>query len=652
MAVVVVVVDGLFVVDKSPFFVPHSFPTFRMGSFAFSSSEEQSKRKGFDDTIARARFSLSDHRPSRRRDFLMTSSASNNRNSHSSSSLSNFNAATIAKKNFYGGNFDEDDEGKRKAPAALTRTTIGDNGIVENERTEMTTEDDDIDDDEKRMKILLGEIDPEKEEEEREAKEMEARRKRRREIMESMKKSEEKTTKEKNEGESIEMEETVTIKKKNIPDAPVDAPASAKEEEEETRQKKKKMKKEKDMFDSDSEDMFGESDEEEENGSDANAGENAKMSTTQQKAAAGGTGGAHENNSLALKDNWDDVEGYYRAKLGELLDDGRYEVTETNFGKGVFSSVLKAKDLKSSSFVAIKIIRNNETMRKASKTEIAILKKLSDRDPEHKKHVVQFHRSFEFRGHVFLVFEKLAMNLREAAKKFGRDVGISISAVRVYARQLFVALMHLQKCGIVHADIKPDNVLVNDQLNVLKICDFGSAIFNADNELTPYLASRFYRAPEVVLGLPYSFPIDLWAVGCCLYELYVGKICFPGKSNNEMLKYFVEMKGAVPKKVLRKAAFKEKHFDREENLRIAEVDKVTGKTMFRVFDSNTLSANKTGHLESILSAVCVEHGGDDFERKKVRQLSDLLEKIFILDPERRITASECLQHPFIIDTSK
>ena len=582
--VVVDVVDGLFLVDDGPFFVPH-FPHFFL------------KEKG---RFAAFFFSLND---------------------------------------------DEDDEGKRRKAPDLTFTIGGDNGI-ETERTEMTIDDDD---DEKRLKILLGEIDPEKEEEEREAKEMEARRKRRREITESMKKSEETTAKEKIEGESNDVEETRTIQKKNIPDAPVDAPSSAEEEEEEETRQKKKKKKEKDMFDSDSSDMFGESDEEEENAPNANAGENAKMSTTQQKAAAGG---ARENNPLALKDNWDDVEGYYRAKLGELLDGGRYEVTETNFGKGVFSSVLKAKDLKSSSFVAIKIIRNNETMRKASKTEIAILKKLSDRDPEQKKHVVQFHRSFEYRGHVFLVFEKLAMNLREAAKKFGRDVGISISAVRVYARQLFVALMHLQKCGIVHADIKPDNVLVNDQLNVLKICDFGSAIFNADNELTPYLASRFYRAPEVVLGLPYSFPIDLWAVGCCLYELYVGKICFPGKSNNEMLKYFVEMKGAVPKKVLRKAAFKEKHFDREENLRIAEVDKVTGKTMFRVFDNNALSANKTGRLESILSALCVEHGGDDFERKKVRQLCDLLEKIFILDPERRITASECLQHPFIIDTSK
>ena len=73
--------------------------------------------------------------------------------------------------------------------------------------------------------------------------------------------------------------------------------------------------------------------------------------------------------------------------------------------------------------------------------------------------------------------------------------------------------------------------------------------------------------------------------------------------------------------------------------------------MFRVFDNNTIAANKTGRVESVLATVCVEHGGDDFERKKARQLSDLLEKIFILDPERRITVTECLQHSFIVDTN-
>ena len=565
----------------------------------------------------------------------------------------------------------------------------GEGGDEEDEDDDFD-DDFDFDDDERAVKILLGDIDEAAEARREEERTMEARRKRRREIVESMTTTTTTTTtttqktslgltkettarvvagKEASGEEKANDEKAERTKTRDDDDDALASPPFSRTLTKSTKEHEGK-KKGKDMFDSDSEDMFGESDEEEEeeeeeeeNGTSAMTTNGKRTKTTTRHA--GGLAGKEndEKNQAFLKDNWDDTDGYYRAKLGERLDDGRYEVTETNFGKGVFSSVLKAKDLKrsdtpetssssaSSAFVAIKIIRNNETMRKASKTEVAILKKLSDRDPEGKKHVVQFHRSFEFRGHVFLVFEKLSMNLREAAKKFGRDVGISISAVRVYARQLFVALMHLQKCGIVHADIKPDNVLVNDQLNILKLCDFGSALFNADNELTPYLASRFYRAPEVVLGLPYSFPIDLWAVGCCLYELYVGKICFPGKSNNEMLKYFVEMKGAVPKKILRKAAFKEKHFDRDENLRIAEVDKVTGKTMFRVFDNNTIAANKTGRVESVLATVCVEHGGDDFERKKARQLSDLLEKIFILDPERRITVTECLQHSFIVDTN-
>ena len=572
---------------------------------------------------------------------------------------------------------------KKKSTTQTTTTTLcllfDDDDDMVGERGGDDEEDDeeDDDDDERAVKILLGDIDEAAEERREEERTMEARRKRRREIVESIMTTQTTTT-------TALTKETESLKKKAAFVAgkeesgeKVDEKAERKKTRDDTSppfsrttkstKENEGKKKEKDMFDSDSEDMFGESDEEEEEDYDENGtsamttnGKRTKTTTTTTRYAGGLAGKENdEKNQAFLKDNWDDTDGYYRAKLGERLDDGRYEVTETNFGKGVFSSVLKAKDLErsdspetsSSAFVAIKIIRNNETMRKASKTEVAILKKLSDRDPEGKKHVVQFHRSFEFRGHVFLVFEKLSMNLREAAKKFGRDVGISISAVRVYARQLFVALMHLQKCGIVHADIKPDNVLVNDQLNILKLCDFGSALFNADNELTPYLASRFYRAPEVVLGLPYSFPIDLWAVGCCLYELYVGKICFPGKSNNEMLKYFVEMKGAVPKKILRKAAFKEKHFDRDENLRIAEVDKVTGKTMFRVFDNSTITANKTGRVESVLATVCVEHGGDNFERKKARQLSDLLEKIFILDPERRITVTECLQHSFIVDTN-
>ena len=89
------------------------------------------------------------------------------------------------------------------------------------------------------------------------------------------------------------------------------------------------------------------------------------------------------------------------------------------------------------------------------------------------------------------------MNLREVVKRFGKDVGLNIRAVRAYAHQLFLALSLLRKANVMHADIKPDNILVNEQKNLLKLCDLGSASDASENEVTPYLVSRFYRAPEI-----------------------------------------------------------------------------------------------------------------------------------------------------------
>ena len=82
-------------------------------------------------------------------------------------------------------------------------------------------------------------------------------------------------------------------------------------------------------------------------------------------------------------------------------------------------------------------------------------------------------------------------------KKFGRGVGINLKAVRSYAQQMFQALSLLRKCNILHADIKPDNILVNDNRNSLKLADLGSAADASDTEVSSYLVSRFYRAPEI-----------------------------------------------------------------------------------------------------------------------------------------------------------
>lgn len=202
--------------------------------------------------------------------------------------------------------------------------------------------------------------------------------------------------------------------------------------------------------------------------------------------------------------------------------------------------------------------------------------------------------------HLCMVCEPLSMNLREVLKKYGKNVGLHIKAVRSYTQQLLLALKLLKKTGILHADIKPDNILVNESNLILKLCDFGSASLVSDNEITPYLVSRFYRAPEIILGLSYDYGIDMWSAGililfkltiifliciiiiegCTIYELYTGKILFSGKSNNQMLKCFMDLKGKIPNKVIRKGQFKEQHFDQNCNFLSHEIDKITERVSY------------------------------------------------------------------------
>ncbi|CAK8574102.1 unnamed protein product [Lathyrus sativus] len=341
---------------------------------------------------------------------------------------------------------------------------------------------------------------------------------------------------------------------------------------------------------------------------------------------------------VGLHDNWDDAEGYYSYRFGEILD-GRYEVTAAH-GKGVFSTVVRAKNLKTGNGepdeVAIKIIRNNDTMYKAGLDELVILKKLVGADPDDKRHCVRFLSSFKYRNHLCLVFESLNMNLREVLKKFGRNIGLRLTAVRAYAKQLFIALKHLRNCGVLHCDIKPDNMLVNEAKNVLKLCDFGNAMFAGKNEVTPYLVSRFYRAPEIILGLQYDHPLDIWSVGCCLYELYTGKVLFPGLTNNDMLRLHMELKGPFPKKMLRKGAFTEQHYDQDLSFHATEEDPVTKKTIKRMILN--IRAKDVGTIIT---------GSPGEDPKMLANFKDLLDKIFVLDPDKRLTVSQALNHPFI-----
>lgn len=154
----------------------------------------------------------------------------------------------------------------------------------------------------------------------------------------------------------------------------------------------------------------------------------------------------------------EDKEGFYKVRIGEILG-GRYTIRAV-LGQGMYARVARALDTKTKEVVAVKLMRKNDAMKKGGYTEIDILKKLNDADAEEKKYIVKFQGHFLHRGFLCMVFEGLDMNLREVLRKFGKDVGINLTATRMFAEQIFIGLQHMRENHIIHADLKPDNILV------------------------------------------------------------------------------------------------------------------------------------------------------------------------------------------------
>jgi len=121
----------------------------------------------------------------------------------------------------------------------------------------------------------------------------------------------------------------------------------------------------------------------------------------------------------------------------------------------------------------------------------------------------------------------------------------------------------MKENNIVHCDMKPENILLRKiNKSGIKIIDFGSGCFENEKIYT-YIQSRFYRAPEIVLGIPYTSAIDMWSYGCILYELYVGYPLFPGEDEKEHMAMMMEVKGVPPRSVLARATRRKVFFDED-----------------------------------------------------------------------------------------
>jgi len=280
-----------------------------------------------------------------------------------------------------------------------------------------------------------------------------------------------------------------------------------------------------------------------------------------------GTSGAANNHS------YDDERGDYLIVLHDHIL-YRYEVMNP-LGKGSFGQVVRTFDYKASTYVALKMVRNKKRFHHQALVEVKILEHIRERDVESTSNVVHVLDYFYFRNHLCITFELLSINLYEFIKN-NNFQGVSLGLIRRFAIQLLAALRFLRKQHIIHCDLKPENVLLkNPTKSGIKVIDFGSSCFE-DERVYTYIQSRFYRSPEVIIGVPYDVAIDMWSFGCILAELYTGYPLFPGENEVEQLACIMEVCGVPPPKILDGATRIKMFFDSNGNPRL--VPNSRGKT--------------------------------------------------------------------------
>jgi len=200
---------------------------------------------------------------------------------------------------------------------------------------------------------------------------------------------------------------------------------------------------------------------------------------------------------------------------------GRYQVME-HLGSAAFSRAVQARDLRTSALVCLKVVKNSKSFFDQSIDEVRLLRYINAADPQDNHGILRLYDFFYHREHLILVTELLRANLFEF-QRFTRASGeppyFTPDRVRLVARQVLESLSFLHGLDLIHADLKPENILIKSYSRCeVKVIDLGSSCFTSD-VLSSYVQSRAYRAPEVVLGLPYGQAVDLWSLGAILAEL-------------------------------------------------------------------------------------------------------------------------------------
>lgn len=283
----------------------------------------------------------------------------------------------------------------------------------------------------------------------------------------------------------------------------------------------------------------------------------------------------------------------------------RYTIIK-KIGDGSYGSVYKALDKSTNALVAIKKIKRKYKSWEEclSLREINSLRKLSH------PNIIKLKRVVKVNEEVFFIFEFMEGNLHQLINHSSLE--LTERKIRLLMIQALTGLKHAHDNGYFHRDLKPENLLVQD--DTLKLADFGLArLINSKDPFTDYVSTRWYRAPEVLLhSKNYGTPIDIFALGTIMAELYLFRPIFPGVNERDQLLKQCTILG-VPTNYLW-----------PEGYRLASV------MNFKFPDSNCCKL-------------------DEIIPKASKEALDLMAKMMNMNPKKRFTVTECINHPFLKD---
>ncbi|KAJ3178059.1 dual specificity protein kinase kns1 [Geranomyces variabilis] len=319
----------------------------------------------------------------------------------------------------------------------------------------------------------------------------------------------------------------------------------------------------------------------------------------------------------------------------------RYKVLRL-LGQGTFGKVLEVLDREQNRKVAIKVVRALQKYTDASHVEIKVLRCLEEHDPYQESHCIPLLSTFVYRNHTCMVFPLLSQSVFDYLKE-NQFMAFLPHQTAEIALQLTQAVVFMHGLKLIHTDLKPENVMIVDTASELvpgvrrtskmrrrllntrvRLIDFGSSIFEKDYH-SSIVSTRHYRAPEILLGAGWSYPCDIWSLGCILVELVTGDALFQTHENIEHLAMMENVLGPVPTHLTRTPTA-EKYFTKGKLLYPrAETTKQSKKNVAKTKPLRDIIAPKDKYAERLL---------------------DLVSRMLKYDPTERISARDALAHPY------